>query len=254
MFDFYQNPVRAEQLEPATRSPRRHPVAVPVPSQSTRGNSANVQSAKSRKRRADPSTNATPPLRASRLIGVGARSRTSTWEPPVNRDSASRSPSPTTPPPSTHGLNASTHQPSNIFARLEALEQSRARNVHETNIDINSAEGNKNTFPLLSGNSSSLPPLTERIIDKIKSGSFINFDSLLPLSVVSDDVVFVSVRSDNFSEGSHTLHFEPRKSTNKKVTDFNSWLCAWNAFVRVAVCISRIVSANSCIINPRSVS
>ena len=77
-----------------------------------------------------------------------------------------------------------------------------------------------------------MPALRKAVIDKIKAGEFINFDSLLPNhSPVSDEDFAFKVGGGGGSE-SPSVSLVPKHQAKSKVTNFNSWMVASTNFVR----------------------
>ena len=74
-----------------------------------------------------------------------------------------------------------------------------------------------------------MPPLPQSVIDKIKNSEFVNFDLLLPNRSLlqSDEYTFKVIGGDTPSDA---LVLNNQKKP--KVTDFSSWMVAWNNFVR----------------------
>ena len=75
----------------------------------------------------------------------------------------------------------------------------------------------------------SMPPLPQAVIDKIQNGEFVNFDLLLPnrSPVLNDEYTFKVMGGS-----SPSVSLVPKNQRKPKVTDFNSWMVAWNNFLR----------------------
>ena len=74
-----------------------------------------------------------------------------------------------------------------------------------------------------------MPPLPQSVIDKIKNGEFLNFDLLLPnrSPVQSNDEYTFKV----IGGSTPSVALVPNNQNKPKVTDFNSWMVAWNNFI-----------------------
>ena len=70
------------------------------------------------------------------------------------------------------------------------------------------------------------PPPHNRIISKIRRGKYIDFDYLLP---AVDDIVPVQAAQPPVAKRGHQKSIPPRK-----VTDFQTWMEAWNSFLIIA--------------------
>jgi len=71
-----------------------------------------------------------------------------------------------------------------------------------------------------------MPPLPQAVIDK---SEFVNFDLLLPNRepVLNDEYTSKVIRGS-----SPSVSLVPKNQTKPKVVDFNSWMVAWNNFLR----------------------
>ena len=78
-------------------------------------------------------------------------------------------------------------------------------------------------------NTSAMPPLPQTVIDKIKNCEFVNFDLLLPnrSPIQNDEYTFKVVGG-----ATPSVALVPNNQKKPKVTDFNSWMVAWNKFIR----------------------
>ena len=78
-------------------------------------------------------------------------------------------------------------------------------------------------------NPSIMPPLPQSVIDKFKNSEFVNFDLLLPnrSPLQSDEYTFKVIGGDT-----SPVALAPNNQKKPKVTDFSSWMVAWNNFVR----------------------
>ena len=94
-----------------------------------------------------------------------------------------------------------------------------------TNTLTHRQQQNRSTSQSVEG----MPPLPQSVIDKIKNGEFVNFDLLLPnrSPVQSDEYTFKVIGGSTPS-----VALVPNNQKKPKVTDFNSWMVAWNNFIR----------------------
>ena len=82
-----------------------------------------------------------------------------------------------------------------------------------------------------------LPPLSVKIHKSIKAREYIDFNSLLPQSLYdlasSNQLVdFQLVPGQN---GQETFSLAPKRRPSQRITNFHTWLEAWNIFARVTV-------------------
>ena len=77
--------------------------------------------------------------------------------------------------------------------------------------------------------SKAMPPLPQSVINNIRNGEFVNFDNLLPnrAPATSDEYTFKVMGGSTQS-----VELVPKHQRKTKVTDFNSWMVAWNNFLR----------------------
>lgn len=80
-----------------------------------------------------------------------------------------------------------------------------------------------------SSSTNNLPPVPKQVLEKIKQGEFINFDTLLPSNTPSSTDEYTLKVSPGL-DASVTL--VPRSQARPKVNDFSSWLSAWNVYLR----------------------
>ena len=74
-----------------------------------------------------------------------------------------------------------------------------------------------------------MPLLPQAVINNIRNGEFVNFDNLLPNRAP------INMDEYSFKVGggsTPTVELVPRRQAKTKVTDFNSWMVAWNNFLR----------------------
>ena len=72
------------------------------------------------------------------------------------------------------------------------------------------------------------PPPSDRVISRIRKGKYVNFDLLLPNT--DETLPVQGVRATGARKGS-----QPDKLLKRKVTDFQSWMEAWNTFLLITV-------------------
>ena len=82
-----------------------------------------------------------------------------------------------------------------------------------------------------------LPPLSVKMHRSIKAREFIDFNSLLPQSLydlasTNQLVDFQLVPGQN---GQETFSLAPKKRPSQRITNFHTWLEAWNIFARVTM-------------------
>jgi len=74
-----------------------------------------------------------------------------------------------------------------------------------------------------------VPGLPKSVIDKIRNGEFVNFDMLLPnrAPIQTDEYTFKIVGGS-----APSVALVPNTQKKPKVTDFTSWMVAWNNFLK----------------------
>ena len=91
------------------------------------------------------------------------------------------------------------------------------------------------TLPLRQSTSAAdiLPAVPQKIQQQIKNGEFINFNQLLPsASPISTDDYAIKINQEPSSGLNASISLVPRHQRQPKICDFNSWLTAWNTFIR----------------------
>ena len=80
--------------------------------------------------------------------------------------------------------------------------------------------------------SSAVPAIPKSAIDKIRSGEFVNFDSLLPnhSPVAHDEYTFKVIGGS-----SPSVSLVPKNQNKPKVTNFNLWMVSWTNFFRTYI-------------------
>ena len=83
------------------------------------------------------------------------------------------------------------------------------------------------------GSSSYIPAAPARVLNQIRNREYINFNNLLPSAVAaSSDDFSIQINTDN-NEYQVSSGSTSRSTKNRpKVRDLNSWLAAWNTFIR----------------------
>lgn len=76
-----------------------------------------------------------------------------------------------------------------------------------------------------------LPPVSEKILKSIKNGEFIDFSTLLPsLALHNPNNIRLEISPD--AEHGDQVIAIGRQTHRPKITNFQSWLTAWNTYVR----------------------
>ena len=88
------------------------------------------------------------------------------------------------------------------------------------------------SIPQPSAGSSIMPAIPKSAIDKIRSGEFVNFDTLLPCHgpVAHDEYTFQVVGGS-----SPSVSLVPRNQNKPRVINFNLWMVSWTNFFRTYV-------------------
>ena len=79
-----------------------------------------------------------------------------------------------------------------------------------------------------------LPPVSERILNEIKSLQFVDFNSLLPNALYDPSISTnnLTFEVNQSSDGSQLLSLQPTKGQKRKINNSTSWLEAWNIYIR----------------------
>ena len=75
------------------------------------------------------------------------------------------------------------------------------------------------------------PAVDEKIMTKTLKAEYVDFDTLLPTSIPTTDQQLIGIQvisEDNFNI---TTNHKPKN----KITDFPSWMCAWNLFTQATL-------------------
>eukprot|EP00112_Aurelia_sp_Birch-Aquarium-sp1_P007424 Seg1809.3 transcript_id=Seg1809.3/GoldUCD/mRNA.D3Y31 product="hypothetical protein" protein_id=Seg1809.3/GoldUCD/D3Y31 len=82
-----------------------------------------------------------------------------------------------------------------------------------------------------------LPPISGKIHKAIKAREFIDFNSLLPQSLydLASENQLVDFQIIPGKKEQETFSLAPKKRPSQRITNFSSWLEAWNIFVRVTI-------------------
>ena len=83
--------------------------------------------------------------------------------------------------------------------------------------------------PMFAGPSSLIAAAPKSVVNQIKRGEYISFDSLLPAPAA---LRVGSVDLSQGNQGTPALSLVPKDNT-KRVRDFSSWLTAWNTYIRI---------------------
>jgi len=85
-------------------------------------------------------------------------------------------------------------------------------------------------------NHSNLPAIPASILEKIRRGEFVNFDSLLPNNVPSEsnNLFTMSLDQSNSSVGPRIL-VQNSSNNRNKVTDLYTWVLAWSLFFQACI-------------------
>jgi len=93
--------------------------------------------------------------------------------------------------------------------------------------------------PLYQPGQQQLPAIPSAILEKIRRGEFVNFDSLLPNNSPGDSnnifTMTLDQSSDSFSDGSPKILIKNSPNNKNKVTDLHSWLLAWSLFLQTVI-------------------
>ena len=113
-----------------------------------------------------------------------------------------------------------------------AISHSDQNNVH-FNIDTNQygTTGPGNFTNNIVNNLYTPPAVDEKIMSKTLNAEYVDFDTLLPTSTPTTDQQLIGIQvmsEDNFNI---TTNHKPQN----KITDFPSWMCAWNLFTQATL-------------------
>ena len=111
--------------------------------------------------------------------------------------------------------------PSRRHPSQNAVQFNIENNHHKLTGNINNNTGINLYIP---------PAVDEKIMTKTLKAEYIDFDTLLPTSIPTIDQQSVGIHvisEDNF----HITNHKPKN----KITDFPSWMCAWNLFTQVTL-------------------
>ena len=84
-------------------------------------------------------------------------------------------------------------------------------------------------------NNPQLPPLSEKILNDIRSKQFINFHSLLPTALYDPPVTSdnICLEFNQSQDGGQLFSVQPNKRVKRSINTSTSWLEAWNIYIRV---------------------
>ncbi|XP_057305537.1 uncharacterized protein LOC130642881 isoform X1 [Hydractinia symbiolongicarpus] len=91
----------------------------------------------------------------------------------------------------------------------------------------------------LAPSASSLPAIPKRVLEKIRTGEYVNFDLLLPPGLNSSSSALSSLAMDDVGEfdlriremdGRPTVSLNQKSFNKSKVKDFHSWCLAWSNY------------------------
>ena len=97
-------------------------------------------------------------------------------------------------------------------------------------IATNSLGSLLNFHPASRHNSDILPPLDEKIINTIKQGKFVEFDSLLPQPHSSSSMQGFIIQQEG-----EACSVIPRSQQKSRIVNFYHWFVAWSIFARVYI-------------------
>ena len=82
-----------------------------------------------------------------------------------------------------------------------------------------------------------LPPISEKPLREIKNRDFVDLNSLLPTALYdgTSELDNLYLKVNPTANGEQQLSFASKNSRKRKITDFQSWLEAWNIFIRTMV-------------------
>ena len=82
-----------------------------------------------------------------------------------------------------------------------------------------------------------LPPISEKPLREIKNRDFVDLNSLLPTALYdgTSELDNLYLKVNPTANGKQQLSFASKNSRKRKITDFQSWLEAWNIFIRTMV-------------------